>query len=216
MRTVNTTAFITHCWKSARLDFAGLLCCALLALSLPQMAQAESVATEVSMLQIERNADSLLLSATVNFSLPATVEDALLKGVPVIFVAEADIVRERWYWLNKRVASTQRHMRLVYQPLTRRWRLAVASGLIASNGLGVTLNQTFDSLEDALGIIRRMSGWQIAELADLEPTARYRVDFFFRLDVSQLPRPLQIGVLGQSDWSLATSATQRLDLENLK
>lgn len=180
------------------------------------MAQAESVATEVSMLQIERNADSLLLSATVNFSLPATVEDALLKGVPVIFVAEADIVRERWYWLNKRVASTQRHMRLVYQPLTRRWRLAVASGLIASNGLGVTLNQTFDSLEDALGIIRRMSGWQIAELADLEPTARYRVDFFFRLDVSQLPRPLQIGVLGQSDWSLATSATQRLDLENLK
>jgi hypothetical protein len=216
MRTVTTTAFITHCWKSARLDFAGLLCCALLALSLPQMAQAESVATEVSMLQIERNADSLLLSATVNFSLPATVEDALLKGVPVIFVAEADIVRERWYWLNKRVASTQRHMRLVYQPLTRRWRLAVASGLIASNGLGVTLNQTFDSLEDALGIIRRMSGWQIAELADLEPTARYRVDFFFRLDVSQLPRPLQIGVLGQSDWSLATSATQRLDLENLK
>jgi Domain of unknown function (DUF4390) len=213
---VTTTAFITHCWKSARLDFAVLLCCASLMVVLPQIAQAESATTEVSSLQFERNADSLLLTAAVNFSLPATVEDALLKGVPVIFVAEADIFRERWYWLDKRVVSTQRHMRLVYQPLTQRWRLAVASGLITNNGLGVALNQTFDTLEEALGVIRRVSGWQIAELAELEPGARYRVDFFFRLDVTQLPRPLQIGVLGQSDWSLSTSATRRLDLENLK
>jgi hypothetical protein len=210
------TAFITHCWKSARLDFAVLLCCASLSWGLPQLAQAESVAAEVPLLQLERSADSLLMTATVKFALPTAVEDALLKGVPVIFVAEADIYRERWYWFEKKVSSTERHMRLVYQPLTRRWRLAVASGLITNNGLGVALNQSFDSLEDALGLIRRVSGWKIAELADLDPAAHHRVDFHFRLDVSQLPRPLQIGALGQSDWTLATSATQRLVLENLK
>lgn len=210
------TAFISHCWKSARLDFAVLLCCAALSWGLPPLARAESVAAEVPLLQIERNADNLLLTATVNFVLPTAVEDALLKGVPVIFVAEADILRERWYWFDKKVAGTERHMRLVYQPLTRRWRLAVASGLITNNGLGVALNQTFDSLEDALGAIRRMSGWRIAELAELDPAARHRVEFRFRLDVSQLPRPLQIGALGQSDWTLATMVTQRLVLENLK
>lgn len=210
------TAFISHCWKSARLDFAVLLCCASLSWGLPQLARAETVAAEVPLLQIERNADNLLLTATVNFVLPTAVEDALLKGVPVIFVAEADILRERWYWLDKKVAGTERHMRLVYQPLTRRWRLAVASGLITNNGLGVALNQTFDSLEDALGAIRRVSGWRIAELAELDPGARHRVEFRFRLDVSQLPRPLQIGALGQSDWTLAAAATQRLVLENLK
>jgi hypothetical protein len=210
------TAFITHCWKSARFDFAVLLCCASLSWGLPQHARAESVAAEVPALQLERNADNLLLTATVKFSLPTAVEDALLKGVPVIFVAEADILRERWYWFDKKVASTERHMRLVYQPLTRRWRLAVASGVITNNGLGVALSQTFDSLEDALGAIRRLSGWRIAEVADLDPEVRYRVDFRFRLDVSQLPRPLQIGTLGQSDWTLAATATQRLVLENLK
>jgi len=210
------TAFISHCWKSARLDFAVLLCCASLSWGLPQLARAETVAAEVPLLQVERNADNLLLTATVNFVLPTAVEDALLKGVPVIFVAEADILRERWYWFDKKVAGTERHMRLVYQPLTRRWRLAVASGLITNNGLGVALNQTFDSLEDALGAIRRVSGWRIAELAELDPGARHRVEFRFRLDVSQLPRPLQIGALGQSDWTLATMATQRLVPENLK
>jgi len=210
------TAFISHCWKSARLDFAVLLCCASLSWGLPQLARAETVAAEVPLLQVERNADNLLLTATVNFVLPTAVEDALLKGVPVIFVAEADILRERWYWFDKKVAGTERHMRLVYQPLTRRWRLAVASGLITNNGLGVALNQTFDSLEDALGAIRRVSGWRIAELAELDPGARHRVEFRFRLDVSQLPRPLQIGALGQSDWTLAAAASQKLVLENLK
>lgn len=209
------TAFITHCWKSARLDLAVLLCCASLSGGLPQPALAESVGAEVQPLQLERNADSILLTTTVKFDLPTAVEDALLKGVPVIFVAEAETFRERWYWIDKKVAGTQRHMRLVYQPLTRRWRLAVASGLFASNGLGVALNQTFDSLEDALGAIRRVSGWRIAELADLDAGA-HRVEFHFRLDVSQLPRPLQIGALGQSDWTLATMATQRLVPEDLK
>lgn len=210
------TAFISHCWRRARFDFAVLLCCASLFWGLPQLARAETVAAEVSLLQIERSAEGYLLTATVGFELPTAVEDALLKGVPVIFVAEAVISRERWYWFDKRVLNTERHMRLVYQPLTRRWRLAVASGLITSNGLGMALNQTFDSLEEALATIRRVSGWRIAELADLDPGARYRVEFHFRLDVSQLPRPLQIGALGQSDWTLATMATQRLVPESLK
>lgn len=210
------TAFFTHCWKSARLDFAALMCCAALTCGLPQLARAESVAAEVALLEVERNADSLLLTAGVKFELPTAVEDALLKGVPVIFVAEADVLRERWYWLDKKVASTERHMRLVYQPLTRRWRLSVSSGLIPGSGLGVGLNLTFDSLEDVLAAIRRVSGWRIAELADLDPGGRYRVDFHFRLDVSQLPRPLQIGALGQSDWTLAAAATRRLVPENLK
>jgi hypothetical protein len=210
------TAFITHYWKCARLDFAVLLCSILLACGLPRHVMAETVVAEVPLMQLERNEDSILLTAAVKFDLPTAVEDALLKGVPVIFVAGADVYRERWYWLDKKVAGVERHMRLVFHPLTRRWRLAMASGLITNNGLGVALNQTFDSLEDALGAIRRISGWRIADVADLDSGARYRVDFRFRLDVSQLPRPLQIGALGQSDWTLATAGTKQLVLESLK
>ena len=209
-------AFITHCWKKARFDWTARLCCVWLTCVLATTAQAQGVSPEVLSLQVERNADSLLLSASVNFELPSTVEDALLKGVPVIFVSEVDVSRERWYWFDKKVITSERHMRLMFQPLTRRWRLTVGAGHITNNGLGVALNQNYDALSDALAAIRRVSGWRIADMADLVPGAAYRVDYRFRLDVSQLPRPLQIGAIGQSDWMLSTAASQRLMVESLR
>ena len=117
------TAFITLCWKNARLDLLVLLACACLVWGHPTPARAQSPATEISLLRFERAGEAVLLTATVKFELSAAVEEALLKGVAMIFVAEADVFRERWYWTNKKVGSAERHMRLAYQPLTRRWRL---------------------------------------------------------------------------------------------
>ena len=39
------------------------------------------------------------------------------------------------------------------------------------------------------------------------------VDFRFRLDTSQLPRPFQIGVVGQADWNISVERSARLPLE---
>lgn len=211
-------AFITHCWKKvrARLELALLLSAFLLATGFWSPVRAEGGVTEVPQLVLERSDDGLLLTALVKFELPSAVEDALLKGIPVNFVAGADIYRDRWYWMDKKVAGVERHMRLVFHLLTRRWRLAVGTEPITNNGLGVALNQTFDTLEDALSVVRRISGWRIADLSALEPNAKHRVEFRFRLDVSQLPRPLQIGALGQSDWALSATAVQPFQLENFK
>lgn len=213
---MTTTAFITHCWKRARADLSALIVCALFWGMQPAAAQAQAAAPEAGALVLSRSGDAVELAAAVRFELPAAVEDALLKGVPLIFVAEAEIYRERWYWLDRRVTGVQRHMRLVFQPLTRRWRLAVTSAPMGPAEPAAALSQTFDTLDEALGVIRRVSGWRIADYVELEPGARHRVEFRFRLDTSQLPRPLQIGALGTSDWSLAVYASQRLLPENLK
>lgn len=193
-----------------------MLLCAWLAALLPLPVRAEAATAEVAQLRLERAADGLLLTATVNFKLSSSVEDALLKGVAVSFVAEAEVLRERWYWADKRVASAARHMRLSFHPLTRRWRLGLASGASGSDGAGVALNLNFDTLDEALAAIRRVTGWRIAELAELEADARHRLEFRFRLDASQLPRPMQIGVLGQSDWNIAAALTQKFVAEELK
>ena len=42
---------------------------------------------------------------------------------------------------------------------------------------------------------------------------RYRVQLGFRIDLSQLPRPLHIGVLGRSGWDLALLRSQWLVAE---
>jgi len=175
----------------------------------PVRAQGEP---EVAHLRLERTEEGVLLSASVRFELPPAVEDALLKGIPMFFVADASLLRDRWYWYDKHVAGGSRHMRLSYQPLTRRWRLQVSSAPIGNSGLA--LGQSFDTQEEALAAVRNISRWKIADLSDLEPDAKYSVEFRFRLDVSQLPRPFQIGAVGQSDWSIIATRTQRLALEN--
>ena len=210
------TAFITHCLKNVRLDLIGLLVLACLAWSHGTPARAEAPVTEISAFRIEREGEAILLTANVKFELSAAVQDALLKGVPMVFVAEADTFRDRWYWTNKRVLSAERHMRLAYQPLTRRWRLNVASGLITQAGLALALNQNFDSLSDALAALQRLSRWKIGDISDQDLEQRHYVEFRFRLDMSQLPRPFQIGTLGQTDWNISASSSQTLTLDSLK
>jgi len=210
------TAFITHYLKKPRLDLWVLLLVTSLVCLFPGAVRADVSAAEISVFKSERAGEAILLTAAGKFELPAAVEDALIKGVAIIFVAEADVYRERWYWMNKKVVSAERHLRLAYQPLTRRWRLNVASGGITNAALGMSLNQNFDTLADALSALQRQSRWKIAEASEIELDQKNLIDFKFRLDVAQLPRPLQIGTLGQSDWSISVSINRPLVLEVLR
>ena len=167
-------------------------------------------------MRFEREGESILLSAVVAFDLSATVEEALVKGVPMIFVAEVELLRERWYWTDKKVLTAQRHMRLAYQPLTRRWRLHVASGPLSAAGLGLSLNQSFETLPDAVAALQRLSRWKVADLSDIDLEQSHYAEFRFKLDLAQLPRPFQIGSLGHSDWNVSASKTQRFALEPAK
>lgn len=174
------------------------------------------LATEVAQLKMERSEEAVYLSATVKFDLPPVVEDVLLKGIPMFFVAEADIYRDRWYWYDKRVTTATRTMRLAFQPLTRRWRLNVLSGAISVTGLRASLSQSYDSLPEAMASVQRISRWRIADAAEIEPDARHKVQFRFRLDLSQLPRPFQIGVAGQKDWAIAVEEYRQLAVEPIR
>jgi hypothetical protein len=71
-------------------------------------------------------------------------------------------------------------------------------------------------LAQAMTVIKRISRWKIADAADLDPTVKYKVEFRYRLDLGQLPRPFQIGALGQSEWDIAASNVLPLSLENIK
>lgn len=210
------TDFFTPCWKSERpsLVLVLALLCALLAG--PGFARADPVPAEVTQLRLERLDDGVFLSAQVRFDLPAVVEDALLKGIAVYFVAEAQLFRDRWYWYDKKLTTTVRHMRLTYHPLTRRWRLNVTQGGSAGSVAGASLNQNFESLRDALSALSRLSRWKIAEASDIDVETRHNVDFSFRLDLTELPRPFQIGILGQNDWTISAAKNQRLYIEAVK
>ena len=213
---MSTTVFITPFFKrvpSTALDtdvwrFCAYVVCAFLLL----WSQA-SRATELTQFNVERGEDGVYLSAIVQFDLPPVVEDALMKGIPMYFVAEADTYLIRWYWVDKRVAIATRTIRLAYHPLMRRWRVNIVSGLINNSaGLRATLNQNYDTLPEALSAVQRLSRWRIADNTETETDAAHRLEFRFSLDLSQLPRPFQIGVAGQKDWMISAQRNERLQL----
>ncbi|OGB41387.1 MAG: hypothetical protein A2461_01825 [Burkholderiales bacterium RIFOXYC2_FULL_59_8] len=207
--------FITRCCKSLLPNLLlGWLATAVLGLSVA-LAQTP-VGMERPLLRLERADDALWLSTQLQFDLSPAVVDALHKGIPIFFVAEADVLRERWYWINQKVVTAKRQFRLAYQPLTNRWRLNISSGEVVEAALGLALNQNFDTWGEALNTVRRISRWKIADASELAPNGRYLIEFRFRLDLAQLPRPLQIGTLGQSDWSVALASEQVLEGEQGK
>jgi hypothetical protein len=210
---VTTTASSTPCCASGFKRFLALLlhgwfACVLLATLEPSvMAQTP----EINSLRVESSSEGMILSSTVRFDLPAAVEEALLKGIAMTFVAEAQVYRDRWYWYDKAVANASRSVRLAYQPLTRRWRISVSSG--AGNfSSGASLSQNFERLDDAMAVVRRISRWKIAEPADIDADSRHNIEFRYRLDTSQLPRPMQIGIAGNADWNIAVQRVVRPDV----
>jgi hypothetical protein len=170
-------------------------------------------ATELTQLRVERAEDGVYLSALVQFEIPPVVEDALTKGIPMFFVVEADMYQNRWYWTDRRVASATRTIRLSFQPLTRRWRVNIVPGLINnSSGLRASLAQNYETLPEALSSVQRLSRWKIADNAEVDPDVVYKLEFSFNMDLSQLPRPFQIGVAGQKDWTISVQQAERLQI----
>lgn len=208
--------FITHCLKKSQFEcFIRLMGVALLVVGMSGMAHAQLPVSipDATLLKFEKLDDALWLSTQLKFELPPAIEDALQKGIAIFFVAEAELMRERWYWRDKKIATMQRHTRLAYQPLTRRWRVNMASGEITDPVL--SLNQNYESLPDALAAVQRIYRWRIADAQDIDPGVPHFVTFRFQLDLMQLPRPLQIGTLWQSDWSISLSTTQPLNWASL-
>jgi len=212
MASVTTMAFTTQCLKKTALEALARLLLAV-CLCLPWAPAASAAPAEITQLRTERVEDGIYLSAVAHFDLPAVVEDALLKGIAIYFVVEADVYRERWYWTDLRVASAARTLRLAYQPLTGRWRVNIVSGLVAnSSGLRATLSQNYETLPEALSAIQRIAYWKIADTTEVEPGETHMLNLNFWLDLSQLPRPFQIGVAGQRDWAISAQVRDRLRL----
>ncbi len=162
--------------------------------ALPALAQS----VELKQIRLQRQDNELTLDFSTRLMLGASIEDALHRGVPMYFNAQAAVYRNRWYWRDERIARVNRTWRLAWQPLTASWRLSLGG-----------LSQGYSSLPEALATLSRVSGWRLAELDKIEAGERYYVEFSFKLDNSQLPQPMQIDLGG--DWKLGIERSIRLE-----
>jgi hypothetical protein len=139
--------------------------------------------------------------ADFKITLPPTVAEALRRGVTLNFVSELTITRSRWYWLDTDIAQNEQSTKLSYNALTRQYRI--------SRG---TLFQGFTNLDSALKVLGHQSAPPIpvAMLSGgdgyvarlLKNQISHTAFAQMRLDISQLPKPLQVSALTDSDWKL--------------
>jgi Domain of unknown function (DUF4390) len=134
-------------------------------------------------LQLQRAEEGLRLAYTAQLELPRAMDDALHKGVPLYFVAQAELTRSRWYWRDALVARSRRQWRVSFQALSRQYRVSTGG-----------LHQSHDSLSDALNTVSRSSAWPLELREEPLANASYELRFVLKLDTSQLPGPLQIGL----------------------
>ncbi len=140
--------------------------------------------------------ESALLSADFNLTLGPALEDALARGVPLYFVVETEVVRERLL-LNDTIASRAETFRLVYVPLTRSYRLS--SGLYTQN---------VPTLEAATRQFSKLRSTRVAERKVLIKGERYVATARLRHDTTQLPKPLQLSALASREWSIEVDAVR--------
>lgn len=137
--------------------------------------------------------DGLVLDADFDFELSPRLAEVVASGVPLYFDTEFEFGRRRWYWFDEKVASKKLQVRLSYHPLSRQYRLA--SG---------PLQQTYSSLEDALGVLRRLRGWLVVDRSIGFSDANYEAAVRFRLDTTLLPKPFQVSALTTRELHLET------------
>ena len=134
----------------------------------------------------------LYLDVNVEFDLPRSVQDALNRGIPLYFVTEFTIERQRWYWVNKPIVEASLLTRLSYSPLTRQYRLSRGG-----------LSQSFDSLSETLSILKSLHGWRVSEDPVIENPEDCVAEVMVRLDTEQLPLSMQV-TIGENDWDLTS------------
>ena len=198
-----TTDSFTRCWrrpvKSLRFDiggwplwfapFAFLALLVVLALLFPAPAIAQGAAIQNA--KLEATEDGIQLNADIELQLAPFLQDALRKGVPLYFVADFELRRGRWYWLDQKVVETTRERRVSYAPLTEQYRV-ITSGI----------SQNVASFDDVRKLLSRVRSWTVAEKGQLKPGERYEAALRFRLDTSQLPKPFQLNVLTSKEWTV--------------
>lgn len=172
---------------------ATLLCACAWLLAAAGTATADTVAVRSAELRIEEG--EVLLNAEFDLTLNATLEEALQRGIPLYFLLEFELSRSRWYWLDEKLSQTTISYRVSYNALTRQYRVALGSGLLAP---------TFNTLEEVERYVGRVTSRPVASASALSKGTRYDAALRLRLDVNQLPKPFQVSALGSREWTLSS------------
>jgi hypothetical protein len=165
----------------------------LMAFVAPDVVVAEQARAAVQRIDPLIHQDQLSMDIDIDMALSDSMKEALERGVALSFTIEVKIEEPRWWWFNKTLVDAQLTRRIAFNTLTRQWRVGIGD-------LGFVVG----SYEEALDIVRRVRGWEVAPLDRFEFNTPYLGQVRIMLDTTQLSRPMQLDANKRSDWNLVS------------
>jgi len=162
-------------------------------MSVSVMAQAQVAKASVDRIEPFILQGFLSLDIDFGMELSPAMREALERGVPLSFTIELQIEQPRWWWLNKTLVNASMSRRIFYNTLTQQWRVSIGD-------LGFMVG----SFQEALDIVKRVRGWEVAPLDRFEHNTNYVGQVRIMLDTTQLSRPLQLDASKRDDWNMAS------------
>ncbi|MEW6677022.1 MAG: DUF4390 domain-containing protein [Pseudomonadota bacterium] len=170
---------------------------ACLLLVTPQAARADGITLE--RLEVTQKGELFQLSGRFDITLSSTMEKALHRGVQLSFVQAVETERERTFWLAEGMTEQERTIRLAYNALLRQYFVTLA---------GVTTGH--DRLQDALHAVGDLRDWAVLNTRQMQKKSQYLIYLRMYLDISQLPKPLQVNALASAArWKLDSGWQER-------
>ena len=131
--------------------------------------------------------------------LSPTLDDALRRGVQLTFLQAVEAEREREWWLAEGLSDLSRSVRLSYNALLRQYYVTL-------NGV----SSAHLSLADALRTTGDLRDWAVVSVKQMKKKSDYKIYVRMYLDISQLPKPLQVNALASSGrWQLDSGWQER-------
>ncbi len=173
--------------------------CSVLSLGIAGKAQAlgETIELRRATLSPAPDAEAWQLNADIDISLPGRLEEAVNRGVPLHFILEVDVARSRWYWLNEKLVSLNQVFRLSFNALSRSFRVSSLQN-----------QQQYATLSEALADLGQMRNLRVAPLDRIKLDSNTYGFARMRLDVSQLPKPLQLSAITNKELTLQSEWTR--------
>jgi hypothetical protein len=170
---------------------------AMLAAAIPA-ARAEGI--QAQQIDVVQKGELFHLDGGFSIQLSPTLDDALRRGVQLTFVQAVEAERARDWWLDEGLTDLERSVRLSYNALLRQYYVTL-------NGV----SSDHESLGDALRDVGDLRDWAVVSVKQMKKKAEYKIYVRMYLDISQLPKPLQVNALASSGrWQLDSGWQERI------
>lgn len=149
--------------------------------------------------EIAQKGELIQLSGHFHIKLSRTLEDALMRGVQLTFVQSFEAERRRDFWLAENLIDLSRSVRLSYNALLRQFYVSLSG-----------VSSTHDSLASALVAVGDLRDWAVLNVRQMKRKSDFKAYVRMYLDITQLPKPLQVNALASSArWQLDSGWQER-------